>query len=64
MTSPIERPSASASCTGRRGGERRIACFPLTPNSAALRPVPGIVDYPAPIVNGPPLLRVTLQAMG
>jgi hypothetical protein len=36
----------------------------LTPNNAPLRPVPGIVEYPAAIVNDPPPLRVTPQAKG
>ncbi len=57
-------PAASGSCTGRGGSKRRIPCSPLTPNSAALRPVPGIVDYLAFTVNDPPLFRVTPRAMG
>jgi len=36
----------------------------LTANSAALRPVPGIVDYHAFIVNDPSLRSVMPQAMG
>ncbi len=64
MTPPTELPTASGSCAGRGSSKRRIARFPLTPNSVALRPVPGIVDYPAFIVNGPPLFRGTPQAMG